>query len=97
MSLDIKRNAQLGQFHLEQAVIEILFDVYQENGCLGPAEISKRAMIFRERGSEDIMNDSIVTGILTKLSSENRVERCTQNNNRGGWKLTEKEYEKLNH
>lgn len=97
MSLDIKRNSELGQFYLEQAVIEVLYEVYDNSGCLGASEISKKASIYRDRGKENIMNDAIVTGILIKLSDEGRVERCFQDNGKGGWKLTAKEYEKLNY
>ena len=39
------------------------------------------------------MNDAIATRILVKLSEENRVQRCTQNDaNRGGWELTDSEF-----
>ena len=38
------------------------------------------------------MNDAIVTGLLVKLHSENKVEQCGQENRRGGWRLTDKEF-----
>ncbi len=59
---------------------------------MGPAEISKRAGIFRDRGSVNIMNDAIVCGILVKLADEDRVQRCEQPNRKGGWELTNKEF-----
>ena len=40
------------------------------------------------------MNDAIVHGILIKLQIENRVQRCTQANNRQGWELTDSEFNK---
>ena len=39
-----------------------------------------------------MINDAIVTGLLVKLANANRVQRCTQPNQRGGWELTDKEF-----
>lgn len=91
-----RKTARLGEFHLEESVISVLYEVYSEKICLDPAEISKRAGIFRERGEVDIMNDAIVCGILVKLHGEGRVERDKQENGKGGWKLSDKEFNKLN-
>ncbi len=88
-----KQHARMGQFHLEEAILDVLLEAKHEGDCLGPAEISRRAGIFRERGSVDIMNDAIATGVLVKLHDEGRVNRCTQNDaNRGGWELTDAEF-----
>ena len=87
-----KQHARMGMFHLEEAVLDVLLEAKHEDECLGAAEISKRAGIFRERGTENIMNDAIATGLLVKLASERRVARCKQENDRGGWELTNTEF-----
>lgn len=87
-----KEQARLGMFYLEEAVLEVLLEAKYEGECLGPAKISRRAGIFRERGSTDIMNDAIVCGVLVKLVDQERVQRCTQANKKGGWELTDKEF-----
>ena len=87
-----KQHARMGMFYLEESVLDVLLESKYEQECLGPAEISKRAGIFRERGSVNIMNDAIVTGILVKLADEDRVQRCEQPNMQGGWELTDKEF-----
>jgi hypothetical protein len=89
-----KQLTRLGEFYLEEAILDILLQAFEEKLCIGAAEISKRSGIFRERGSANIMNDAIATGILIKLNESGRVERCTQNNKKvGGWQLTKKEYD----
>ena len=89
-----KQHARVGEFHLEEAVLDVLLEAKHEGDCLGAATISRRAGIYRERGPHDIMNDAIVQGILNKLAEQDRVERCEQSpGGRGGWQLTKKEYE----
>lgn len=92
MSIRPKQLSRMGQFYLEEAILDILLEARHERECIGPAEISKRAGIFRDRGKENIMNDAIVTGFLVKLSDQEKVSRCTQSNNKGGWELTEREF-----
>ena len=93
MSIRPKQHARMGIFLLEEAVLDVLLEARHEDECIGPAEISARAGIFRERGSVNIMNDAIVTGVLVKLADEGRVERCTQQGRRrGGWQLADREY-----
>lgn len=87
-----KQLARMGMFNLEESILDVLLEAKHENECLGPAEISKRAGIFRDRGTENIMNDAITTGLLVKLATEKRVERCKQKNGRGGWGLTQSEF-----
>jgi hypothetical protein len=87
-----KQLARLGQFYLEEAVLDVPLREAQRGGCIGPAEISVRAGIFRERGTPNIMNDAIATGILVKLFDDGKVERCEQPSGRGGWKLTDAEF-----
>jgi len=70
------------------------------NQCLGAAEVSKRAGIFRKpgegiRGAPGAFNDAIVTGVLIKLIRANKVERCDINLGSGkgdGWTLSEDEF-----
>lgn len=89
----------MGMFHLEESVLDVLLEAKHEGDCIGGAEISRRAGIFRDRGEgivseRGIMNDAIVTGLLVKLCIEGRVERCTQSTaNLGGWELTDSEFE----
>lgn len=87
-----KQHGCMGMFHLEEAVLDVLLEAKHKDECLGAAEISKQAGIFRDRGTQKMMNDAITTGLLIKLDSEGRVERCRQPSGRGGWKLTADEF-----
>lgn len=90
-----KQLARLGEFHLEEAVLDVLLDARHEDECIGAAEISKRAGIFREGGGGDpiaSMNDAIATGLLIKLYRAGKVEQCEQEGGRGGWRLTDAEF-----
>lgn len=89
-----KQMARLGEFHLEEAILDVLLEARYEEQCLGAAEIGKRAGIFREPGRQVNMNDAIVTGLVNKLSIAEKVERCKQANERGGWQLTDAEFER---
>ncbi len=93
-----KQHARMGEFHLQEAVLDVLLEAKHENDCIGAAEISRRSGIFREggdidRGEPKSMNDAIATGLLIKLMKEGSVQRCPQSGNkRGGWELTEQEF-----
>ena len=87
-----KQLARIGEFHLEEAVLDALLGARHENECLGPAEISKRAGIHRGQGPRNTINDAIVKGMLNKLAEQGRVKRCKQSNKRDGWKMTGKEF-----
>lgn len=50
-----------------------------ENECMRAAEISRRAGVFRDRGTVATMNIAITTEILKKLDEHGRVARCKQN------------------
>ena len=93
MNIRPKQLTRIGQFYLEEAILDILLEAKHENECIGAAEISRRAGIFRDRGKENIMNDAIATGLLVKLSDENKVLRCEQESGRGGWELTDTEFQ----
>jgi len=100
MSIRPKQFARLGEFHLEEAVLDVLLEAKHNNQCLGAAEVSKRAGIFRKpgegiRGAPGAFNDAIVTGVLIKLIRANKVERCDINLGSGkgdGWTLSEDEF-----
>lgn len=87
-----KQHARMGQFYLEEAVLDVLLEAKHEGDCIGAADISRRAGIFRDRGEVNIINDAITTGVLIKLHDEGRVQRCTQPNGRGGWDLTDHKF-----
>ena len=88
-----KQLARLGEFHLEEAVLDVLLAAALAEECIGAAEVSRRAGIFREPdrkedGGVSAGNDFIVTGFLIKLRKAGRVERCEQSPGKGGWKLS---------
>lgn len=94
-----KQLARIGEFHLEEAVLDVLLAAALADECIGAAEISRRAGIFRdpdrkEDGGVSAGNDFIVTGLLIKLRKGGRVERCEQSPGRGGWKLSAAEFER---
>lgn len=74
-------NALVGLQLLERAVTEVLAG----GQCLGCAEISRRAGIYRAHGHS--RHDGITEGILHKLLDAGKVIRCNQANGRGGWRL----------
>ena len=82
-----REHALAGMYHLEKAVLDVLREAKQNGECIGPAEISRRAGIYRDRGTENLPNDAICTGLLAKLVSEGLVKRRKQRNNQGGWEL----------
>lgn len=93
-----KQFTRMGQFYLEEAVLDVLLTAKHEGRCIGAAEISRSAGLFRESGDESrgepkSMNDAIATGILIKLMKAGRVDRCEQSPGRGGWELTDNEFE----
>ena len=94
MNIRPKQLARVGEFHLEEAILDVLLEARYKNECIGAAEISERAGIFRERGIENIMNDAIATGMLVKLRDQGKAQRCEQPNRRGGWELTDHEFER---
>jgi len=73
-----KQLSRMGTFYLQEAVLDILYEHYPEGYGLGPAEISRRAGIYRERGVADVLNDAIVWGLLNSLHEEGKVERIEQ-------------------
>ena len=92
-----KQLARMGEFHLEEAILDVLLEARHEEECLGAAEISRRSGIFREGGfAQKSGNDAIVWGMLNKLAKFNRVQKCPQNKanptKTDGWQLTDDEF-----
>lgn len=100
MPLRPKQTARMGEFHLEESVLDVLLEAYHEGECLGPSAISKRAGIYRKSAKGDgvtavkNMNDTIVMGLLNKLYELGKVRRCDQDNGKGGWMLTDEEFQR---
>ena len=98
MSIRPKQLARMGTFHLEEAVLDVLLEAKHEGECIGAAEISRRAGIFRlpetPLPGKGRFNDAIVTGLLTKMLDEGRAQKCPQRagGREDGWELTEKEF-----
>ena len=91
-----KQFARMGEFYLEEAILDVLLEAKHEGHCLGPAEISKRAGIYRKGGvGLKNANEWLTHAILSKLFGQSRVERCTQHEkDAGGWELTNEEFER---
>lgn len=99
MSARAQQFALAGEFLLEEAVLDVLWEARRNGECLGPAEISKRAGIFRESGlAKKSGNDDIVWGILAKLVKHGRVHKCRKDplksKKEDGWELADDEFEK---
>ena len=76
---------EVGMRYLEQAVMEVLRQAKQSGECLGPAEVTRRARLYRGT----FLKNAIAAGTLNKLLEDGRVVRCVQANGRGGWKVAE--------
>ena len=88
-----KQLARMGEFYLQEAILDVLLEASHEGDCIGAAEISRRSGVYRDRGTSNMMNDAIVTGFLVKLETEGKVERCEQDGGRGGWRLTDQQFQ----
>ena len=93
MSIRPKQLSRFGEFHLQEAVLDVLCEEYPEGQGVNPAEISKRAGIYRSTGAAG-MNDAIVHGVLNQLEEQGKVERVNPAIRGSGWRLTEEEYER---
>ena len=78
-------------YHLERAVVAALFDAKSQGDFVGPAFVTEKAGIYR--GDEH--HDYIAHAMLHKLLAEGRVERGKQPDGRGGWALTDAEFDRL--
>ena len=93
MSIRPKQLARIGEFYLREALLDVLCDAFPEGYGVGAAELSRRTGIYREPAIIN-MNDAIVHGLLNQAYSQGKVERAEQRNGKGGWKLTDGEYER---
>ncbi len=94
MTIRPKQFARMGEFYLEEAILDVLLEARHEEECLGAAEIGKRTGIFRK--PEAGLNDAITWGMLNKLLKNGKVEKCAQKRGSGkedGWQLTNEEYQ----
>lgn len=80
MNVTAQHNAREGIVRLEDAILEVL----APGECLGPAEISRRAGIYRGSGS---WKNMITQVVLQKLHDAGRVARGKQINGQPVWTL----------
>ena len=93
MSIRPKQLSRLGEFYLQEAVLDVLCSAYPERLGINAAEISKRAGMYRSTGAAG-MNDAIVHGVLNQLEEQDKVWRVNPKIRGKGWMLTEDEYER---
>ena len=93
MSIRPKQMARIGEFYLQEALLDVLCDAFQEGYGIGAAELSRRTGIYRDAAATN-MNDAIVHGLLNQAFSQGKVERAEQNDGQGGWRLTAQEYDR---
>ncbi len=99
MNIRPKQIARIGEFLLEEAVLDALLEARHQGRCIGAAEISRRTGIFRESHlAKKGGNDDITSGILGKLLKHGRACRCPQDplkpDKEDGWQLTNDEFER---
>ena len=89
-----KQHALIGMRHLENAVLDILVEAWNEEKPLGLWEIGKRTGIACETDLRTFQVEGgfggsrgIVWGILTQLARQSRVQK-----RKGRWELTEAEF-----
>ena len=93
MSIRPKQLTRIGEFYLQEAILDVLCSAHLEEFGLGPADISRRAGVYGKAGVAG-MNDAIVQGFLNQLHEQRRVEQAPQQNGCGGWRLTDEEYDR---
>lgn len=93
MSIRPKQLTRIGEFHLQEALLDVLCDAYPEGYGIGAAEISRRMGVYRDAGIVN-MNDAIAHGLLNQLHEQKKVVQAQQAKGRGGWMLTKEEYER---
>ena len=87
-----KQLSRMGTFYLHEAILDVLLQNHQEGLGMGAAEISRRAGIYRKSGVVQ-MNDAIVHGCLNELHEQGKVTQAKQDTGRGGWRLSDAEYD----
>lgn len=78
---------------MQEALLDVLCDAHPEGYGIGAAEISRRMGVYRDAGVVN-MNDAIAHGLLNQLHEQGKVLQAKQANGRGGWMLTQAEYER---
>ena len=76
--MEVEQRKQLSRVAislLETAVMDVLWDAFHLEECIGAAEIGRNADIYGEKGL-GIINDAITWGVLSKLVQEGRATRC---------------------
>ncbi|MCY4419074.1 MAG: KTSC domain-containing protein [Cytophagales bacterium] len=89
----LKRSIEEDIEIIEEAILDVLMRVYEEERYLGAKKISSETGICRGRWTVDMLSDAVVAGFLNKLQEEKRVCRGKQKFGRGGWGLTDLEYQ----
>lgn len=79
---------------LETAVMDVLWEAFHREECIGAAEIGRGADIYGDREPLGILNDAITWGVLSKLTQDGRVTRCQLPTGKQGFQLSDKELEK---
>ena len=92
MNGDLMRRGRDGVYNLQEVVLDVLYEHYEEGFGIGAADLSRHAGIYRDRGPSNILNDAIVHGLLASLQEQRKVERAQQERGRGGWRLTPAEF-----
>lgn len=77
---------------MQEALLDVLCNAHPEGYGIGAAEISRRMGVYRDAGVVN-MNDAIATGLLNALHEKGKVRQVNQRNGRGGWMLTDQEYD----
>ena len=88
-----KQLARIGTFHLHEAVLDVLQNAYPDGHGMGGADISRCAGMYRKAGEKG-MNDALVYGCLNELYEQGKVITKDQINGRGGWALSDDEYQR---
>lgn len=80
-----KQQARLGLFHIEEAILEVLFQANDE--YTPAADIARKIGITQSYDQYSW----IVAPILNKLAEDGRVEPRIVGTQKRGWKLSERE------
>ncbi len=97
MTTRAKHISRIGQAHLQEAVLDVLFGVYKSGVGLKPKAISKRAGIYQGTiHGENRNQNHIVAGILGMLWDQGKVVADGTQGAYRAWCLAESEYNARN-
>ena len=92
-----KEKARLGEFWLEEAILDVLAEARTNNELIGTTEIARRSGTFREDGHARPSKDwkielktDIVWAILNKLAKQKRAFRTSRE--KATYEITNQEY-----